>query len=139
MKIIFALLIALASPIILLPIEHIFNYPYIIEELVKFVAVILILSSQKNVRNGSWIFVILIGVLFTISESILYFVNFLLDGTFSLLFTRLILTGVLHSSTCLLMYLFGRKSWWMLIIGFVISILIHYYFNQVISSINAFQ
>ncbi|MCX6782805.1 MAG: PrsW family glutamic-type intramembrane protease [Candidatus Levybacteria bacterium] len=138
MNIIFSLLLALISPIFLLPIEHVFNYPYVIEELIKFFAISLIIKQSKHTGNNYLIFAILVGVLFTISESILYLVNFLSDGTLMFFPQRLFFTGILHCSTCALIYILGKKNWLFLILGLAISILIHYYFNEIISGINNF-
>jgi RsiW-degrading membrane proteinase PrsW (M82 family) len=133
MNIIFALLLAFAAPIILLPIEQVLNYPYIIEEIIKFFAISLIILQARQNNKSYLLMAIMVGVLFTISESTLYLVNFFLDGTFSLLPQRLIYTGLLHSGTSVLMYVLGRKNWWLMTIGLIISMLIHYYFNQIVS------
>lgn len=139
MNIIFALILALTLPLVLLPIEHFFNYPYVIEELVKFLAICLIILPSKDTKNNYLIFAIFVGILFTISESMLYLADFISFGTVMIFPKRLFVTGILHISTCALMYILGRKKLWLLIPGLMISILIHYYFNKAISDISNFQ
>ena len=126
---IIALLIAFISPLVLLPIEQMLPYTFIIEELVKLFLVILIILEGKKCKKSFWGIIFLIGFLFTISESILYLVNIIPTGNYSLFPLRIILTGSLHSGTTLLMYGLGKKSIVLLIIGFILAVLIHYFFN----------
>ncbi len=134
MKIVFALLLSFIAPIILLPVEQILNYPHIIEEAVKLLAVTLIIFQSKQGKKNYLMVAVLVGVLFTISESVLYLVNSFQMDNFSLIPQRIIVTGILHSATCVLIYILGRKSWWLLGAGFVLAVLIHYYFNIFITS-----
>ncbi len=131
-----ALLVALVAPLVLLPVEHALNYPYIIEELVKAFAVALIILQGRSDKNHYWMFAVLVGILFTVSESILYLSDFFMQGEIELLPIRLLVTGLLHIGTCLIVYFIGRKNRWLLVVGLFISMVVHYYFNYLISGIH---
>lgn len=135
MNIIIALIIALIAPIVLIPVEHVLNYPFVIEELIKFIAICIIILHSKQIKGNYWIFALLVGIIFTVSESILYISDYLIEGELSELPLRLFLTGTLHSTTSSLMYAAGRKSWLLLILAVIASIVIHYYFNYFVSRI----
>jgi RsiW-degrading membrane proteinase PrsW (M82 family) len=133
MIVVFALISAVVFPLILVPIEHLLNYPYIIEELVKAFAVLLIILHSKGVRENYWFAAFFVGVLFAVSESVLYLANFFLFGNLEQLPERLLITGLLHSCTTLLMYYFGRKNWIFFLCSIVLSMGIHFLFNYVVS------
>lgn len=137
---ILGLLLALASPLLLLPIEQFLPHPHIIEEAVKLAIVVMIIKSEpppgwhavtpRTVVSGNkWPYIFLAGFLFAVSESILYLTNIFSIGNLMLFPKRLLLTGILHTSTVVLMYFSGRKSYLGLVVGFVGAILVHYLFN----------
>lgn len=126
MYVILALLIAFVSPLVLLPVEKVLPYPFIIEEIVKLILVSLILLRKQN---SKWIWVFLIGFLFTVSESAFYLSNFLLIGDLSLFPLRIVLTGALHSATAVVMYMFGKRNAIFLTAGFLLAVVAHYIFN----------
>ena len=130
MYVVIALLIAFIAPLVLLPIEKVLPYPFIIEELVKLIAVSLTLLRKQD---SKWIWAFLIGLLFSISESTFYLSNFLYTDNLSLFPIRILLTGSLHSGTSLLMYFLGRKGFFWLIVGFICAILLHFLFNIVVA------
>lgn len=125
------LLFSLASPLILWPIEILLPYPYIIEEMVK--AFFALSLSQNESSKKSLIFPFISGFLFTISETMLYLLNFLKLGDFSNLFKRLIYTGFLHISTTVLMYIGVKKGHFYFLTSFLFSVVIHYAFNFLIA------
>ena len=129
MLIIVALLLALASPFLLLPIEKFLPYPHFIEETVKLIVVVMIIKAERQAKENLWVWVFTAGFLFAVSESILYLMNIFALGNFMLLPQRLLLTGILHTSTMMLMYFLGRKNYAGLAVGFVGAVLIHYFFN----------
>ena len=129
MLIVVALLLALASPFLLLPIEKFLPYPHFIEEAVKLIVAVMIIKAERQTKENLWVWVFTAGFLFAISESILYLMNIFALGNYMLFPQRLLLTGILHTSTMMLMYLLGRKNYWGLTVGFVGAVLIHYFFN----------
>lgn len=126
---ILGLLLALASPLLLLPVEKILPYPHFIEEVIKLVIVGVIIKTEKQTKRNLWFWIFMVGFLFAISESILYLVNIFALGDLMAFPKRLVLTGGLHIGTVMLMYLLGRKKYAGLFVGFIIAIAIHYFFN----------
>ena len=129
MNIVLALLLAFSAPLFLLFVEAVLPYPFVIEELVKLLAVILLVREEQEKNRSFCIFILLVGALFTISESVFYLVNIFTEGDLSLFPKRLLITGMLHIGTTFLIYLFGRRNKYLLVIGFLLAVLIHYYFN----------
>lgn len=126
---ILALLFSLTAPIFLLPIERFLPYPHFIEEAVKLLIVLMIIKAARQEKERFTVWVFMAGFLFAVSESILYLMNIFALGNFMLLPQRLLLTGILHTSTMMLMYFLGRKNYAGLAVGFVGAVLIHYFFN----------
>ena len=124
----FILIIALALPLLLIPVEQVWPFPYLIEELVKLGLVFLIFNKGKKIRKPL-IWVILAGIVFTLSESVLYLMNFFTLGSMSNFLARLLLTGGLHVGTMVLMYLFAAKSRKWLFLALPLAILVHYFFS----------
>ncbi|MEK7495654.1 MAG: hypothetical protein AAB788_04185 [Patescibacteria group bacterium] len=123
------LLFALISPLILIPVEKILPYPYIIEELAKLIIILMIFKKEKLFNKKLPIFVLLSGFLFTLSESIFYLINIFALGDLTTIPKRLLMTGILHIGTIMLIYLFGRKNNISLLISLFFSIAIHYFYN----------
>lgn len=121
-------LMALIAPFLVWLIELILPYPYIVEELIKVVFVFYILnlvSRQKQIQLA-----ILIGLLFSLSETILYFFNFSqLSSPLPLLVKRFLLTSAMHSLTMIVILLptFINKK--LIFLGVVFAVLIHYFYN----------
>ena len=135
MLIVVALLLALASPFLLLPIEKFLPYPHFIEEAVKLVIVIMMIKTETQIKENLWVWVFTAGFLFAVSESILYLMNIFALGNLMLFPQRLAMTGGLHTSTMMFMYFLGRKNYWGLTVGFVGAVLIHYFFNLWVGSL----
>ncbi len=132
-----ALILTMAAPLVLLPIEQlllVIPFIYVLEDVFKSG---LIWHHQQNPHRTSSLSigkVVVLGVVFTVSETTLYLTNFLLLNNFSLLALRLLLTGVLHVGTFLVMF-FGRKKGAVgLSFGFILSALIHIVFNEWLAS-----
>lgn len=118
-------LLSLFAPFPLLVIEKFLPYPFLIEELFKFFAI-------KNLPNkNNYYYPLILGIIFSLSESVLYLVNFFTLGNFSNIFIRLILTTLLHTFTFLLLYTFRHKKL-SSIISLLFSIIIHFCFNYII-------
>ncbi|MBI5126873.1 PrsW family intramembrane metalloprotease [Candidatus Roizmanbacteria bacterium] len=120
-------LMALMAPFLVWPIEYFLPYPYLIEELVKVVFILFILKipgKMKQIKLAA-----MIGILFSLSETILYLFNFFMTDSLSPIYLRFILTAVLHSLTMItiLMPTFVNKK--LLPLGIIIAVLIHYLYN----------
>lgn len=120
-------LLAAIAPFILWPIEYLFPYPYLVEELTKAFLVFLILKSpgiKKQVLKT-----ILVGAIFAFSESVLYLFNILATGSTQIIAQRLVTTTPLHILTALVIYLPSAKSKKLMPVGVVFAVIIHYLFN----------
>lgn len=126
---ILGLLLALTSPFLLLPVERFLPYPHFIEEAVKLGIVAMILKAEREAKGSLWIWVVMAGFLFAMTESILYLMNIFALDNLMLFPKRLILTGGLHTGTMMLMYFLGRKNYMGFAAGFIGVVIIHYFFN----------
>ena len=112
-------------PFLLIPIESIFPYPFLIEEIIKLIIILgLPAKYKKNI-----LIPIIGGFLFAFTETILYINNIQLSGQPNLILKRLLITGGMHSLTMVLMYLgFSKNIKWG-IVCFLLAIVIHYLYN----------
>ncbi len=110
---------ALIFPFSLLLIEKILPYPYLIEELFKFY-----LAKKADTTKTA----IILGLFFSFSEAIFYFLNPIYSLDIGLSFLRFVVVTAMHITTILVMYYFShKKNLWP--IGIIMAILIHYLFN----------
>lgn len=123
-----AVLFAAVAPLALWPIEIFFPYPHIVEELAKAVLVFFILKSPQP--RDRFVFVCLAGGFFAFSESVLYLFNISLVGSLETVFTRLLLTFLLHAGTMLVMLFFACKHRSLLVLGLGVAMILHYFFNS---------
>ncbi|TXG77091.1 hypothetical protein E6Q11_03360, partial [Candidatus Dojkabacteria bacterium] len=76
MSIIYLILFAsFIAPLPIMVIEWLLPYPSVIEEIFSVIIVLLILKQEKFLKKNLFIFVVLAGILFSISESFLYLNN----------------------------------------------------------------
>jgi hypothetical protein len=129
------LVYSLAAPILLLPLEKLLPYPYILEELTKYFLVSLIFKNKDRKDSNNWFYVLYAGLLFTFSESILYISNIISLGRYWDFPARLLLTGTLHVSTMLIMFWGMKRGWLISTVTLLITFFIHYFFNLAISNI----
>ena len=121
---------SLFAPFLLWPVEYFLPYPYFIEESLKAVIVFFGLNYKKKHSDKELITIsLLAGVAFTISETIMYSININLYGNIVLLFKRLFFTGLLHILTFLILIFSGKGGRKYILLGFLINILIHYFYN----------
>ncbi len=123
-----ALLIVLClfAPFPLLALEIFLPFPYLVEELFKY----FIIRSMP--RSDNYSHPILLGIVFSISETFLYLVNFFQLGDFSNLPLRLFITTMLHTFTVLLFYTF-RSQRHLSILSLLIAMIIHFFFNFLVT------
>lgn len=123
---------ALASPLLLIPIVQVVGYSLVFEELAKAVLVAGLLMSIPEPRLrlalGS-----MVGLLFGISESLLYFGQIFAFGDLGVFAERFLLTVPMHTLTVLIMVfcsLRGRRFVW---IGLGLALALHLMFNLLVS------
>lgn len=128
--IIIPLLIALVYPLILIPVEYVLPYPYIVEEIAKLSLVFLVFKASNKDSRNFYLLVVLAACLFSISETIFYLLNFLKLASMDQLLARIIWVTTLHVSTMLIMAIGVKKYKILWILFLVISMLIHYFYNS---------
>ena len=128
------ILLGAILPFILWPIELVLPYPYLVEEIAKVIIVYLILNSTLKLKEKFQI-TFLSGLLFSISESVMYLFNISQVGSTETLFLRLALTIPLHVATMIIILIFGLKRKKMSILGILLTIPIHYFFNVLVGRI----
>lgn len=120
-------IVSLALPLFLLPIEKIWPYPYLIEELAKlFLAWLILRMSQTR----KWLLLFLGGFLFSLSES-LFYLGAAFSGGYAFLFgKKILLVFPFHLLTLTLFYLSIARSKKLLLFSFPAAVLLHFLFNQ---------
>jgi len=120
-------LFALIAPFVIWPIELILPYPHVIEELAKTFLILTLLDLKKTSEKIK--LAILIGILFAFSESVLFLFNIQLVGSLKTFLLRLLVTIPLHATTSLVILLPALKDKKLIIFGFFLAVIIHYFFN----------
>jgi RsiW-degrading membrane proteinase PrsW (M82 family) len=118
------ILYSLFGPFLIWPVEYFLPYPYIIEELFKSV-VVLIGPRKASVYAVA-------GVLFALTETVLYTINVNIVGSIGLMAVRFITSSLLHSFTFLVIYWFVKRSRKLVAVGFITAALIHFLYNSYI-------
>ena len=129
LPVIFFICIAtLIVPIILMPIEKIAPYPFVFEEILKAVLVLLILNFSKHQKQ--LVLIIAITFLFALSENIFYSTNFITNGILYNFWQRFILTTTLHILTALIIFIPSQKKIELITPVTILAMIIHYFYNQ---------
>lgn len=121
-------LFALIAPFLIWPLELVFPYPHIAEEIVKGIFAYFILNSSGENKTKIKL-AITVGFIFAFSESVMYMSNIFLVGTLWTLIERLLLTIPLHTITTLIILFSGMRKKALLPLGIIAAMLLHYYFN----------
>lgn len=123
--------LALFVPFLLVFVEVVFPFPFIVEELVKLI-MIMILVRRVGAENLTIVGVAMIGLIFGLSETVFYITDAFLLGSSSAIVIRLFVTVPMHILTVIIMFIIGRKKkiWW--VVGYVVAVIIHYTFNQLV-------
>jgi hypothetical protein len=127
-------LYALFAPIILWPVEILFPYPFIVEEIAKGALILFAVRGDYDKKKAIKIFFVA-GVVFALSETVLYVINLSYVGSVSYLLIRFVLTSLLHSLTFLIILLPTLKNKKFIVLGLVVSIILHYFFNRYINTL----
>lgn len=123
-------LTALVLPLILIPVETIAPYPYVIEEIAKAILILQILKLSK--RQNQLTLSLIMAFLFALSENIFYSTNFITNGILYSFWQRFLLTTILHILTGLIILLFSQKKAKLIAPATMLAILIHYFYNQLV-------
>ena len=109
-------------PLILWFLERFLPFPVLIEEAAKAIFVVRAVSKKQALT---------LGLLFGISEAILFLINANLLLNLNSFWLRLVLTVPMHGVTALLIYLGGKRYWWLGLAG---AIAVHELFNLAVRS-----
>ncbi len=122
-------LLALASPLILWPIEQVFGVPYLIEEGFKWWLMRMVVQQEQEEgqRLLAWVFLVGLGI--AMSETMFYLMNMNVLGSLSSLGGRLVLTNGMHFLTLWLIYTGVREGGKRLKQSLAGAVLIHLLFN----------
>lgn len=120
------ILYSLFGPFLVWPFEYLLPNPHIIEELFKYIVVKWTNGNLKSYIYG--------GIVFALSETVLYSININASGNINLILVRFILTSLLHSTTFVIIYYFSKKKGFLKLTGLVFAILIHFLYNRYIPS-----
>ena len=112
----------LILPMIVWFIEQVLLFPALIEEAVK--ALVVYRSASRRQAFG-------LGLVFGLSETVLFLINANLLNNMSAIFWRLLLTVPMHGVTAGMIVVFGKRYWWL---GLMLAILTHWLFNLKIAS-----
>jgi hypothetical protein len=120
-----ALVAALAGPFVLWSVEMVVPMPVVVEEVFKLWLVWLVLRSKPS--NGLF-WVIIVGLGFGMSETILYLLNFMQNGDWGSWGLRLVTTVPMHVLTIVVQY----GGWLVGVgpLGIIPAILGHQWFNS---------
>jgi len=127
LSIIVTYLIAVLGPYLLILVNSLTLVGVTLEEVWKLLIATMIARNESAISG--WIKATTAGLLFGVSELVLYVMNAGLSGEWSLLIYRAIVTVPMHALTTLVIYAVGRHGgiWW--IAGLAIGIAIHTIFN----------
>ena len=102
-------LYSLFAPLLLWPIELYLPLPYLLEEIAKLLIVRFSVENIDNIKSVVKTY-FAAGILFSLSETVLYIINYNLFGVQQYLLIRFISSGILHSFTFILIGVLGYKS-----------------------------
>lgn len=119
---IMAVLLMMVLPVFLWLVELMLPYPVIVEEIAK----AMVVRRAENWRKALGL-----GLVFGLSEAMLFLANANWLGSFSPIWWRLILTAPMHGIASLVFYATGKKYWWLGLAG---AMIIHAVFNLKIAS-----
>lgn len=134
LKTVTLILTGIIVPFFIIPIVKIVGYSEIIEEGSKALVVIFVLNNFnsliKRVKN-----VVLFSFLFGLSES-LFYLNYACQlSNMNIFWQRIILTVPMHIITALIILFSALKDKKTIILGIIVSLIIHLSFNSFVSSI----
>lgn len=128
-------LFAAILPFILWPVEILFPYPHIAEELGKALLIFFLLKSGVGARQK--IFgAVLVGFLFAFSENVLYMLNIFSGASPQDLLLRFVITLPMHILTSVVIMSVSLINKRLIFVGIILAGAIHYFFNHFVSLIH---
>jgi len=131
MYFVFIILAGFILPMLLIPIVAVTGYSEVVEESVKALVVVYLIAKLASTKSKI-LAAVLFGLLFGLSESMLYLTNILQVGDMNVFVYRLMFTIPMHTATVLLMTLATLRVRWYILFGLVNAIILHLIFNNYI-------
>jgi RsiW-degrading membrane proteinase PrsW (M82 family) len=132
----FVLLIpmGLILPMILIPMVQLFSIQSeIIEEVAKALIILFLVTRIKG--KIEYLGALIFGLTFGVSENFLYLSNFIQNGGVNLFWERFLFTVPMHVITSILILFFIRINRNAIILGILLSIVLHLLFNTYVKPI----
>ncbi len=129
-----AVVAGLVLPAILIPVVALTENTVLVEELAKSIVVIFVIYKLPS-GYAKLLAALVFGLLFGLSESMLYLNNIFQAGDLSVFGQRLLYTVPMHALTVIVMTILSMPSKWLMPIGIALAIGIHTEFNVYIVSI----
>lgn len=111
------------APLVLLLLSSVWKYPAVLEEVVKW-ALLRTGTEKREYRTSDGA---VVGLIFGLSEAVLFTMNAWTGGQWSVIGTRLILTVPMHILTATLIA-WGMKKHWTIVM-LLVAMVIHALFN----------
>jgi len=126
-----AIAAGLALPLVLIPIVSITGYSEIVEEAAKAVVIFFLILKLPKSKTQFWA-TVLFGLLFGLSESVLYLNNIFQTGNLNIFWQRFFTAVPMHIATVLVILFFAKfkKGW--IFSGFVSAVVLHILYNLLI-------
>lgn len=114
------------TPLILLLVTTVWKYPAVLEEVVKFVIMKIGAMEQPTKPNSG----LVVGLVFGLSETILYTANAWVSAQWAPMGMRLVLTVPMHTITAIVIaFAMEKRMGW---VGLIVAMIIHGLFNYLI-------
>lgn len=121
-------LYATIAPWVMLIVSRVWQYPAILEELVKLV---ILREPHIQLRESiGWVRGLVVGLAFGLSEAVLYTIPVWSSGDWGVMASRLALTVPMHMVTGIVIGIGVERR--MAIVGLLIAMLIHGLFNSLV-------
>jgi len=124
-------LAGLVLPLFLIVPIHYLGASAVLEEVAKLLVVLFCIMKLPT-RNQQILGALLFGFLFALSEHALYFSQIFRDGTFQILWLRLMWVTPLYMLTPLVLLGFARAGKWGIPVGVALAIAAHLAFNYIV-------
>lgn len=121
-------------PFLLWPIEYFLPYPHIVEELAKYGSLLWIKYAEfagKTIFSKKTVLAtIVFALFFSLTETVLYLLNYFALGDFSLIFNRLAIVTPMHILTTLVIFSSLDKGKGYQFFAVILAVIVHYVFNN---------
>lgn len=123
--------LAAITPFILWPFVYLIPLPHIIEELAK----LFLARTTRSTKSFPFLLILGSGVLFAVSETVLYSIGLFQTSTLQIIGLRLLLTTTLHTLTLLGFGIAVRKHLIFQAVWLICAIFIHYHYNRFVTQL----